>query len=128
MAKATCKDGKKANSYSVLAKRGDFLAARNGVRVRGDNVRAEILARNPSDDLTPRAGITVTKKNGNAVMRNRIKRRLRDVLRRAGVDEMRAHHDYVIIAKPEAINAPFDALCADVQSVIKAAHKRLANP
>lgn len=119
--------GKKQISNSklnMIGNRADFLAARNGVRSNGSALRIEIF-NTKNDERSPRIGLTVTKKNGNAVMRNRIKRRLRAAIICNGTDEMRNAHDYVFISKPNALNAPFDTLRHDVRTLIETSHKRL---
>ncbi len=58
----------------------------------------------------PRFGITVTKKIGGAVERNRIRRRLREALRGLVPLPARAGHDYVIVARGEALRLPFALL------------------
>lgn len=111
----------------MLRERADFLRARKGQRRRGKFVRLEAIARSEEvGPQKPRVGFTVSKKNGNAVRRNRIKRRLRDAVRHCDSAVMRPHHDYVIIATPGALTAPYEVLCADVRSVIEAANERLA--
>ena len=63
-----------------LRQRADFLAVANGARV---NLAAFTLQGRLRDDPGPiRVGFTVTKKNGNAPERNRIRRRLREAVRR----------------------------------------------
>ena len=63
-----------------LRQRADFLAVADGARVNGP---AFIVQGRRRDDSGPvRVGFTVTKKNGNAVERNRVRRRLREVVRR----------------------------------------------
>ena len=63
-----------------LRQRADFLAVANGARV---NSPAFVLQSRSRDDGGPiRVGFTVTKKNGNAPERNRIRRRLRELVKR----------------------------------------------
>lgn len=119
--------GKKQISNSklnMMRKRAEFLAARSGVRANGSVLRIEAFPTN-TDDQPPRIGLTVTKKNGNAVMRNRIKRRIRAAIICNRTDEMRAAHDYVFISKPNALNAPFDTLRSDARALIEKSHQRL---
>lgn len=67
-------------------------------------------------------GFTATKKIGNAVLRNRAKRRLRaaacDILRVQG----RAEFDYVLIARKNTVQSPYDALCRDLKNALKEVH------
>ena len=70
---------------------------------------------NPRDLLpcwgaAPRFGFTVTKQSGGAVQRNRIRRRLKEALRLLDPLPARPGHDYVILARPEALGMPFLAL------------------
>jgi ribonuclease P protein component len=66
---------------ATLAKRADFLAANRGIRVARPGF---VLLVNPSHpEGAMRFGVTVTKKIGNAVVRNRMKRRFRELLRDA---------------------------------------------
>ncbi|AKK20172.1 ribonuclease P [Candidatus Liberibacter africanus PTSAPSY] len=66
--------------------------------------------RNPC--LSPRIGFTVTKKQGCAVERNRIRRRLKEVVRIYESESILQYgHDYVLIAKRSALFAPFKELC-----------------
>ncbi len=111
--------------YSILRTRRDFLAAREGMRVSGETVRLEVFKRpGDSQPAGPRVGFTVTKKNGNAVVRNRIKRRLREAVRLHAARDMRPGHDYVIISKPDVLTTGFAALCEDVIRTIGRAHAR----
>jgi len=67
-------------SITTLTKRADFLAANGGIR----NARPGfVLLTRPNDGQGIRFGITVTRKIGNAVVRNRMKRRFRELLRAA---------------------------------------------
>ncbi|MGA7385805.1 MAG: ribonuclease P protein component [Methylocella sp.] len=112
-----------------LRRRADFLRAAKGMRffARGLTLQAAprpippetIEARAPGDpaagagirtEAPPRFGFTVTKLSGCAVQRNRIRRRLKEALRLLNPLPARPGHDYVILARPEALGMPFMAL------------------
>ena len=103
-----------------MRRRADFLAARRGERRGGPWFTLELLDRGLAD-APPRLGLTVTKKVGNAVLRNRVRRRLREAVRTAVAGDMRAGHDYVIVARAEAASVPFGAL-------VEALRERIARP
>jgi ribonuclease P protein component len=69
-----------------------------------------------------RAGFTVTKKVGGSVVRNRARRRLREALRLCPDLPVRAGHDYVIIARLEAIRLPFSTLQDDLTRALRGVH------
>ncbi|TAM95963.1 MAG: ribonuclease P protein component [Rhizobiaceae bacterium] len=94
--------------YKRLRKRAEFLAVRRGEKRRGRYFLLEVLDRR--DGGTARAGVTVTKKTGDAVTRNRIRRRLKEALRTHAADDMAAGRDYVIVGRPEILDVPFDTL------------------
>lgn len=103
-----------------LKKRGDFLAARNGVRshTRSFTLQSRTRKKNEPKNIpenTARIGFTVTKKVGNAVIRNRIRRRLREVVRLNATSCVQRDHDYVLIAREAALHSPFSALVKDFQ-------------
>ena len=100
-----------------LRQRADFLAVANGARVSS---AAFALQTRRRDDQGPiRVGFTVTKKNGTATERNRIRRRLREVVKRAGVISMRPHHDYVLVGRREALTRDFAVMVDDLNSALK---------
>jgi ribonuclease P protein component len=92
-----------------LRKRAEFLAARAGEKRRGKLFLLEVFDRGEAG-TPPRLGITVTKKSGNAVIRNRIRRRLREAVRVHAADDMAAGTDYVIVGRREVLSAPFEEL------------------
>ena len=69
-------------------------------------------------ELGPRFGLTVTKKVGCAVERNRIRRRLREALRTPGL-AAKAGHDYVIVARRDALTAPFAVLVNELSQALE---------
>ena len=68
-----------------------------------------------------RCGFTVTRKLGNAVARNRIRRRLREAVRRE-TESMRPGFDYVLIARNSALLCPFAELIRDLRSALAQVH------
>lgn len=61
-----------------------------------------------------RFGFTVTRQAGNAVVRNRIRRRLRALVAELAQEHAMAKCDYVLIARPAAEDRPFALLKADL--------------
>jgi ribonuclease P protein component len=97
-----------------LRQRADFLAVAIGARV---NTTAFALQGRRRDDLGPvRIGFTVTRKNGTAAERNRIRRRLREAVRRLDVMDMRPHHDYVLVGRRAALARDFAAMVEDLRN------------
>ncbi len=92
-----------------LKSRPQFLAVREGEKRRGAYFLLEVLNRNEPESK-PRVGFTVTKKQGNAVARNRMRRRLREAVRLSAQFAMSGGHDYVIVARRETLNASFEQL------------------
>ncbi len=100
-----------------LRQRADFLAVANGARV---SAAAFTLQGRRRDDLGPiRVGFTVTKKNGTATERNRIRRRLREAVRRLDVMAMPPHHDYVVIGRRAALTCDFNTMLEDLRSALQ---------
>jgi ribonuclease P protein component len=98
-----------------LKRRSAFVAAAKGLRRREAFFTLQ-LGR-PPDRIgrPPRIGLTATRKIGNAVERNRIRRRLREAVRAVWPPADAEGHDFVIIAKREILTAPFDQLARDLE-------------
>lgn len=103
-----------------LRKRRDFLAAAKAQRAGVGSM--SLQGRDRGDDGDVRVGFTVTKKNGNAVVRNRIRRRLRAAVSEVLPSAGRPGHDYVLIARPEALRAPFRELVSDLGRALRKLH------
>ena len=100
-----------------LRQRSDFLAAAAAARAPAPGF--VLQARHRGDEGPPRIGFTASRKVGTAVERNRVRRRLRDVVRRTDADRMAAGHDYVLVARRAAINLPFDRLMEDFAGALR---------
>jgi ribonuclease P protein component len=99
-----------------LRQRADFLAVANGARVNSAAFVVQSLSRD--DDGPIRVGFTVTKKNGTATERNRIRRRLRELVKRLDAISMRPHSDYVLVGRRAALNRDFAAMLDDLRSAL----------
>jgi ribonuclease P protein component len=103
-----------------LTRRMDFRAASTGMRA---SARAFVLqARRRSEDDPARIGFTVSKQVGNAVERNRVRRRLREIVKLAPANEMRAGHDYVLIARRAALALPFGEMRQEFDAALCRIH------
>ncbi|WP_086607338.1 ribonuclease P protein component [Erythrobacter donghaensis] len=109
----------------TLTKRADFLAANSGTR----NARAGfVLLTRPNDGQGIRYGITVTKKIGNAVMRNRMKRRFRELLRAALPTQGLADHDHVLIGRAGGVERDFQLMADELAKALERAREGRGDP
>lgn len=102
-----------------LTQRKEFLAAAaHGRRFRSSAFQAQVLDRpagdETGDDAGLRLGLTASRKVGNAVKRNRIRRRLRAAAGLALDSQRLRPCDIVVVARPETISAPFAILVAEL--------------
>ena len=93
-----------------LKQRADFLAAAAGGKAHAAGF--VLQTRRREDEGPPRIGFTVSKKVGNAVERNRVRRRLKEMVRLARTP-IAAGHDYVLIGRRAALTLPFTRLAQD---------------
>ncbi len=101
-----------------LRKRAEFLAVRRGEKRRGRLFLVEVLDR--GDSAAARVGFTVTRKVGNAVIRNRVRRRLKEAVRVLVAGDMQAGNDYVIVGREEVLTAPFSDIGAELSRRMRA--------
>ncbi len=122
VSRAMTTDEKAKPTVGRLKSRPQFLAVRAGETRRGRNFLVEVLDRD-EPDAPARVGFTVTKKHGNAVERNRMRRRLKEAVRHSAAFAMKPGHDYVIVARREILTVPFAELTAQLVERIKARPK-----
>ena len=104
-----------------LKRRQDFVAAAKAPYAALPGM--VVQARDRKDEGLPRVGFTATKKLGNAVTRNRVKRRLREVARLHLAAEARPGIDYVLIGRAGAMTRSFAGLRDDLTSALKRLHR-----
>jgi ribonuclease P protein component len=104
-----------------LRQRADFLAAATGIKIPA--AAFVLQAKHRGDQRPARFGFTVSKKVGNAVERNRVRRRLREIVRLNGAGRIQAGHDYVLVGRRAALVLPFERIKQDFDSAIRRAHR-----
>ena len=113
------------DSLSIIRKRADFLAANRGVRVARPGF---VLLAHPNDGLGKRYGVTVTKKIGNAVVRNRMKRRFRELLRATLPGAGLPNHDHVLIGREGGVERDFAILGEELAAALARAADGKGDP
>lgn len=113
-----------------LTRRSDFLAMRGGARFHARAFVLQARRRQPGETRheAARFGYTVTKRVGNSVERNRIRRRLREAVRRSAPGHALPGYDYVLVAKREALDAPFTSIVAQLAEGLDRTARLRANP
>lgn len=109
--------------FTVLAKRADFLRAAQARRVPCEGFLLQARKRAAGEAEGMRIGFTCSKKVGNAVARNRAKRRLREIARLVLPSLGQADHDYVLIGRAEkTATRDFVALQDDLKRALAKVH------
>jgi ribonuclease P protein component len=107
----------------VLKKRADFVRASHARRYATPGIHLQGRQRREGEAEGMRVGFTCSKKVGNAVARNRAKRRLREVARIVLPELGRDGWDYVLVGRKDTTaSLPFDTLVADMRRAVKKVH------
>lgn len=107
-----------------IPSRAGFLAARaSGIKAVSAGF---ILQATPTEHDAWRLGLTASKKTGNAVRRNRARRRLRALARTELAQRAKGGTDYVIIARHNTADRPWADLVHDLDKALGYLHRRLA--
>jgi ribonuclease P protein component len=104
----------------TLTKRADFLAANKGLRNAKPGF---VLLTRPNGGEGLRFGITVTKRIGNAVVRNRMKRRFRELVREALPANGLANHDHILIGRAGGVERDFAKMQGELAQALERAAK-----
>lgn len=103
--------------YSVIKKRSDFLAANRGKRYATPGFVLLVKDRQ-DEDPAKRLGITITKKVGNAVVRNRMRRRFRALAQEMLGDKGKSGADHILIGRESGIERDFGEMRADLAKAL----------
>ena len=104
--------------YSVIKKRSDFLAANRGKRYATPGF--VLLVKDRQDEQPDiRLGITITKKVGNAVVRNRMRRRFRALAQEMLAEKGKQGADQILIGRDGGIERDFGALRTDMAKALE---------
>jgi len=108
---------------TTLTQRRDFQRAARGKRVAMAGFVLQALHRPEGEAVGMRIGYTCSKKVGNAVARNRAKRRLREIARAVLPKQGEQGYDYVLIGRRDATaSLPFAPLLADLEKALGILH------
>lgn len=112
-----------------LKRRAEFVrAAKAGLHASGPGMAVQAYRRRsgeePGDCI--RVGFTTSKKVGNAVIRNRVRRRLREVAEQVLPAEGKPGHDYVLVGRADAKDRDFQDLLADVRHALAKIERKTA--
>ena len=116
-------------NISPLRKRNQFVAMRKGKRQHCNSFLLQMRKWTDEENAALashgglRIGFTVTKKVGNAVVRNRVKRRMRELVKSVLPVHGKKSHDYVLIGKRAALDTKFDTMIAELGSALKRIHR-----
>ncbi len=112
------------DGLTILRKRADFLKAAAARRVSTPAFNLQIRKRDEGEAEGIRVGFTCSKKVGNAVARNRAKRRLREIARLRLPTEGRDGVDYVLIGRAQTTaSRPFDQMLDDLSRALRKIHE-----
>ena len=114
----------------ALRQRRDFLFVQHkGVRQVMPHfiLQAAVKSASPASQLalSHRMGVTASKKVGNAVARNRAKRRMRALFSKLECDHAPSGSDYVLVARHSLVQAAWAELVSDFSIAAKRIHKKL---
>lgn len=118
---AEAKSRRPSKPAERLKTRREFLEVAGGRKCATPGL--VLQARRREEEGAPRVGFTVTRKVGTAVVRNRVRRRLREAARAVLPGRARAGFDYVIIGRAATAERAYDDLLADLARALEKVHR-----
>jgi ribonuclease P protein component len=115
-----CTRSQEAVGLTIIRQRKDFLAANSARRVATPGFVLLVRNRDDGSDIK-RLGITVTKKIGNAVVRNRMKRRFRELARQLIAPDGISGADHVLIGRAGGVERDYATLAQELDKALKRA-------
>ena len=107
-----------------LRSRVDYLATAKGARIPRPGFVLQYAAQ-AEPQMAARIGFTVTRRVGNAVTRNRVRRRLKELARLAE-HRFQTGTDYVLVGRQAATNRTFSEMRQDLESALQRSNRRSA--
>ena len=109
-----------------LRQRADFLAAASATKVPTAAFVLQVRRRREAGPV--RVGFTVSRKVGTAVERNRVRRRLKEIVRLYGATGLAAGNDYVLVGRRAALSLPFEKIVRDFKRALVLCEQRQPDP
>jgi ribonuclease P protein component len=108
-----------------LKKRAEFLFVAGGARYVCEAFVLQARRGHGDPGAGPRSGFTASRKVGNAVERNRARRRLKEAARQVLDKAAIEGHDYVLVARHAAVSHPFADILIDLGKAVQKVHYRI---
>lgn len=112
-------------TFITITRRADFLAANRGLRIARPGF---VLLASPNGGRGKRLGVTVTKRIGNAVVRNRMKRRFRELARELLPELGLPDTDHVLIGRDGGVERDYALLRAELSAALGRAREGKGDP
>lgn len=126
MARFVSPEGERLRRAHKLRRRADFLRCyRHGRKRRGTLATLHL---HPNNSSAPRLGITASRKVGNAVVRHRLKRQVREIFRRYPSRQHLPAFDLVVHLWPSASQADFEALREEIEKHLASVFEQTPAP